>query len=140
MFRLAVVVLAIAGLAFGAKDEVCATCHRAIYESYETTPVARSSGSVTAEQAPSDSGQAFEAAGANFRIGPDAAVEITADGSLAAHRLRYYIGAGVTGRSFLYDIDKYLFQSPVAWVFCGPPVEPFTWLRKIRARESHATR
>jgi hypothetical protein len=115
VFRVSVLVFAIAGLAFGAKDEVCATCHRAIYDSYESTPMARSSGSVTAEQAPTNSGQAFEAAGSSFRIGPDADVEITAEGRLAAHRLRYFIGAGVTGRSFLYDIDNYLFQSPVAW-------------------------
>ena len=119
MRRLAVLALASAtlvpGTAFAVKDEVCARCHRAIYDSYELTPMARASGVVTPEQVPTGSRSEFTAAGATFHVGPAAEVQITEDSRTAAHRLRYFIGAGVTGRSYLYEVGNYLFQSPVAW-------------------------
>jgi len=117
--RLAALALAGAALfpapAFAAKDEVCARCHRAIYDTYESTPMARASGAVNAEQTPTGSGSEFTTAGATFHLGPAAEVQITADNHIAAHQLRYFIGAGVAGRSYLYEVGNYLFQSPVAW-------------------------
>ncbi len=115
MFRLAVVAFVSAALLSAADDQICATCHRAIYDSYESTPMARSGGAVSREEAPAGSGAEFTASGATFHLDPAAGLRITADGRTASQRLRYFIGAGVTGRSYLYDFENYLFQSPVAW-------------------------
>ena len=119
MSRLFILALASVALipttAFAAKDEVCARCHRAIYDSYESTAMARASGAVTPEQSPTGSSSEFTAAGAAFHVGPAAEVQITEDSRTAAHRLRYFVGAGVTGRSYVYEVDNYLFQSPVSW-------------------------
>ena len=97
-----------------------------------TTPTNRhpwpARAALNAEQIPTGSGSEFTTAGATFHLGPAAEVQITADNHTAAHQLRYFIGAGVAGRSYLYEVGNYLFQSPVAWYSLYPPVEPFTRL------------
>jgi hypothetical protein len=108
----------LASPAHGVPDEVCARCHAEIYRSYETTPMARSSGPVDPAHAPTATAAPFSALGAAFQVlprTPAPEIRITEDSQSASHRLRYFIGAGVTGRSYVWAADQYLFQSPVAW-------------------------
>jgi hypothetical protein len=106
----------IASSALAAPDEVCAKCHAEIYRSYEASPMAQSSGAVDAAHAPAAA--PFSASGASFQVVPQTPgpeIRIAEGGESASHRLRYFIGAGVTGRSYIWESDQYLFQSPVAW-------------------------
>jgi Tfp pilus assembly protein PilF len=104
--------------AHGVPDEVCAKCHAEIYRSYEATPMAQSSGRVDAAHAPTATAVPFSTLGAAFQVLPQTSgpeIRITEDGQSASHRLRYFIGAGVTGRSYIWESNRYLFQSPASW-------------------------
>jgi len=98
----------------------CRGCHPQIYKSYFATPMALSSGRV-------GSGtfrESFERNQANhaakYRVGPDYTLEFTqAPDSRGARKLQYYVGSGAMGRSYLFSVDGFLFQSPVSY-YSGP--------------------
>ena len=106
-----------------AGSAACSACHRAIYESYQLTPMAASSGTT-------DSGliqQKFAHAafdnvptGFRYRIYQDRGacfVEfMKPDGTLrGVKELPYFVGSGATARSYLLADDGYLFEAPVAY-------------------------
>jgi hypothetical protein len=99
-------------------DAKCATCHEKIYREYLGTPMANASGA--AEQkiragsylhAPSGveysvslrDGRAFFASRSRKSVEPD------------DHSLSYFLGSGHLGTTYLYSIENYLFETPIAW-------------------------
>jgi hypothetical protein len=96
-------------------NQACATCHRAIYDSYQRTGMALSSGR-------GDAGfvaGSFTQGGAEYAVSPKQdggyLLRVTADGASAERTLDYFIGSGHTGRSYATDLDGFLFESPVSY-------------------------
>jgi len=86
-------------------NQACAPCHNWIFESYERTAMARSSGVVTGGVPPG-----------TFRHAESASkYTITGDGMIGGRKLNYFIGSGAAGRSYLYSLGGFLFQAPVTW-------------------------
>lgn len=120
----AVLLLAV-GVLFGAviqaqtsPDAACAGCHRAIYDRYEKTAMARGSG--PAQEGLLTGGFTHEASGIRY------SVERQKDGQAVLRYARaqepalqgskplaYYIGSGKRGRTYLFETDGYWFQSPI---------------------------
>jgi predicted CXXCH cytochrome family protein len=101
-------------------DEVCASCHRAIYEQYRRTPMANASGPAAAGFIPAD----FEHAssGIHYRISEDAGrVWLSYQRNDFARLLdgrqemRYFLGSGRRGRTYLFEQDGYWFEAPINW-------------------------
>jgi Tfp pilus assembly protein PilF len=103
-------------------DAACAGCHRAIYEHYEATPMARASG-------PAMDGLMLgsfthAASGVQYRIfARDGAGWLsyarpaTAPGGYLSGEveLKYFIGSNTRGRTYLFERDGYWFETPVNW-------------------------
>jgi tetratricopeptide (TPR) repeat protein len=100
-------------------DEVCAKCHASIFDSYQRTPMAHASGPATDNPIAGDF--LHKKSGVNYRIyTQDGKVwlsfERAGDPSLRGKReLLYYIGQGRRGRTYLFSVDGFLFESPVNW-------------------------
>ncbi|MGI8990915.1 MAG: tetratricopeptide repeat protein [Bryobacteraceae bacterium] len=104
-----------------ADDKVCAGCHAEIYRRYITTPMARTSG-IAGAASPRESLQnasiTAPLGGAKYEIssGKDALSFHFSDGEIQGRRsLDYFVGSGLVGRSYLMDIDGFLFQAPVSY-------------------------
>lgn len=99
-------------------DVVCASCHRAIYDRYERTPMARGSGIATdALQAGS---MHHRASGIDYRVflrdgsaWMSFARSGTSDALAGERRLAYSIGSGRRGRTYLYAVDGQWFELPI---------------------------
>ena len=107
-------------------DLRCAGCHRAIVERYEKTPMARASGTAMDGLIPADFRQATT--GVEYRI---AAVHGQAELLFSrpamrlqgvelpalhgSRELRYAIGSGLRGRTYLFEEDGYWFEAPINW-------------------------
>ena len=100
-------------------DAQCQKCHKEIFERYLATPMARASGAAEENFIPgtfrhAPSGVEYSISNArglpylSFRSGkhPDIAGE---------YRLSYFLGSGHLGTTYLYELNHYLFESPVAW-------------------------
>jgi predicted CXXCH cytochrome family protein len=105
-------------------DAACAPCHRAIYERYEKTPMANASGPAVDGFLPADFVHAVS--GVHYRIAEDAgrvwlsyereALTRGAVGPLRGRQeLKYFVGSGRRGRTFLFEQQGYWFESPVNW-------------------------
>jgi Flp pilus assembly protein TadD len=103
-------------------DAICAGCHRAIYEHYEATPMARASG--LALDGLMEGSFAHRASGVHYRIferGGDgwlsyARPAMAAGGYLNGEvKLAYFIGSNTRGRTYLFERDGYWFETPVNW-------------------------
>ncbi len=100
-------------------DQACAACHSSVLSSYAKTSMARASGSAMDNLIPTD----FEhkKSGVRFRIYADdgkawLSFERPNDPAVRGRReLLYYIGSGRRGRSYLFAVDGFLFESPVNW-------------------------
>ena len=119
-------------------NEVCAPCHQAIYERYRKTPMANASG--LAEDGFQPGGFTHAASGISYKITqkdgrvylfftrgaasntafagqtsrPDSGVEV--DRILDGRReLKYFLGSGKRGRTYLFEQDGYWFEIPVNW-------------------------
>ncbi|MEO5896344.1 MAG: multiheme c-type cytochrome [Vicinamibacterales bacterium] len=98
-------------------NQACRPCHDAIYQSYSRTAMARTSGRALSgliegsfEHAPSR---------VSYRI-----LRRGETGVLSYHRagspelqgsqpLKYYVGSNTRGRTFLFEIDGFLYQAPI---------------------------
>src|SRR5712692_625041 len=80
----------------------CAQCHRKIYDRYQRTPMARSSGATEGALAP--------ASFAGYRVHDDV---LEFDNWEKA--LPYFVGSGNTARSYLIAAEGFLFEAPVAF-------------------------
>jgi predicted CXXCH cytochrome family protein len=92
-------------------SQACRPCHSAIVNSYEQTPMARSSGPIEAiSLTPAN----FTAAGQRYQISKNQ-LSFKEAGSEIIVPISFFIGSGAAGRSFLFDRDRYLFELPVTW-------------------------
>jgi predicted CXXCH cytochrome family protein len=99
----------------------CAPCHREIYQRYRTTPMANASGPadglMSADFRHAASGihyQVFEQAGRVWlsyqREGAPAGRELS-----GRQQLRYFLGSGKRGRTYLFEQQSYWFEAPINW-------------------------
>jgi Flp pilus assembly protein TadD len=104
-------------------SRACAACHEEIYRSYVSTAMARTAGRVgTGPFRESFERSRFtdSATGAEFRVsagdgGYTLGFGRTASGIEGQRELEWFIGSGRVGRSYLFSIDGFLFQSPVSY-------------------------
>ena len=105
-------------------NQACARCHSAIYESYQRTSMAHASGAAIdaltpAEFTHKESGVHYRIYSESGRAGGERAwlsFDRPGDPQVQGKReLLYYIGSGRRGRSYLFETDGFLFESPVNW-------------------------
>jgi hypothetical protein len=92
---------------------LCAPCHAAIVEQYQTTGMARSSGKLDFAIPPAT--LTDPASGALYRIGADHRMEFERGPVRGSRILQWFLGSGNVGRSFLFSVDGILFQAPVSY-------------------------
>ena len=113
----------------GDANAACARCHRAIYEKYRRTPMANASGSATA----GFMGARFDhaASGVSYRIEEEkgrvwlrferkpqvgaTAAEMAGQALKGERELRYFLGSGRRGRTYLFEDQGYWFEIPINW-------------------------
>src|SRR5215813_4155492 len=100
-------------------NEACAGCHQKIAATYSHTPMANASGLAIDELTP---GEFFhQKSGVKYRIYKQdgkawLSFERSGDPLVRGKReLLYYIGSNHTGRTYLFETDGFLFESPVNW-------------------------
>ncbi len=107
-----------------AGDQACARCHSAIYDSYESTSMAHASGPAVDALTPTEF--THKESGVHYRIYSEDGrawlsyerlnPEHAGDPQVRGKReLLYYIGSGRRGRSYLFETNGFLFESPVNW-------------------------
>ncbi|HMK29328.1 MAG TPA: multiheme c-type cytochrome [Terriglobales bacterium] len=100
-------------------NEVCARCHDHIYASYSRTAMAHASG--PASEDPISADFVHAKSGVHYRVYVKGnrvwlSFERSGDRALRGkHALLYYIGSGQRGRSYLFAVDGFVFESPVNW-------------------------
>jgi hypothetical protein len=100
-------------------NEACARCHPAIYESYQRTSMAHASGPALGSLIPADF--THKESGVHYRIyaeGGRAWLSFDRPGEpevQGKRELLYFIGSGRRGRTYLFETDGFLFESPVNW-------------------------
>ena len=98
---------------------MCAKCHAAIYASYMRTPMAQSSGPADKNLIAGDF--THKPSGVHYSIyreGGKVWLSFDRPGDSLLHGKReflYYIGQGRRGRTYLFSIDGFVFESPVNW-------------------------
>lgn len=102
-------------------SKTCAGCHDEIYRKYSRTQMASTSGLTGAGVSPEKFDRAVFTGhnGAyTYSVGRGYEVEFRkTDSSEQAERrtLKYFVGSGTAGRSYLIDIDGFLYQAPVTY-------------------------
>ena len=103
-------------------DAECANCHKAIYESYRQTPMARASGAAADGLLPGEF--LHPASGVHYLLflrngrawlsydRPNAPPGRALHGE---QELVYFIGSGLRGRTYLFQREGFWFESPVNW-------------------------
>ena len=100
----------------------CAACHYGIYERYRTTPMANASGPAAEGFLPGDFAHA--ASGVHYRVAEENGrvwlsyerESATPDKALKGRQdLRYFLGSGKRGRTYLFEQSGYWFESPINW-------------------------
>lgn len=100
-------------------NEACVRCHASIYNSYQQTPMAHASGPATEGLQPTSFVHATS--GVHYRIySEDGKVWLTfersGDPAVSGKRqLLYFIGSGHRGRTYLFSVDGFVFESPINW-------------------------
>jgi len=100
-------------------SEACSRCHSEIYNSYQKTVMATASGAaddglITGEFDHKPSGVRYRVYQQDGRtwMSYDRASEKDFRGQ---RELLYFIGSGVKGRSYLFSVDGFLFETPINW-------------------------
>jgi hypothetical protein len=105
-------------------NQACARCHASIYNNYMNTPMAHASGPAIENLKPAEFVHAKS--GVHYKIyAEDEKVWLSferpgdpskGDPSIKDKReLLYFIGSGHRGRSYLFAVDDFFFESPVNW-------------------------
>ncbi len=140
-------------------SQVCAACHRAIYQGYVRTGMARSSGRVGQDPLrESFTAASFEdkPLGVRYRVSEAAGAyrmefERAAAGVRGERRLQWFVGSGNVGRSYLFSQEGFLFQAPVSYFpsggvwalspgYAGKPVMDIARPIEIVCLNCHASR
>lgn len=100
-------------------DAQCEKCHKEVFQRYLSTPMAHASGAAEENLIPgtflhAPSGVQYSISYGHgqprlsFRSGshPDISGE---------YSLGYFLGSGHLGTTYLYELNNYLFESPIAW-------------------------
>jgi hypothetical protein len=104
-------------------SKACAACHAEIFARYSATGMATSSGLVgTGRFQENFDSAAFtdEASGAAYKIGKaggkyEFLFSKSAPALEGKRDLEWFVGSGGIGRSYLFSVDGFLFQSPVSY-------------------------
>jgi len=102
-----------------AADQSCQKCHREIYKTYLATPMANASGPATEKLFPGS--YVHKASGIEYDIAAAGGVatlnykDRSSQSPKGSVPLNYFLGSGHLGTTYLYSINKHLFESPVAW-------------------------
>jgi hypothetical protein len=97
-------------------NDACRPCHQAIYDSYSRTAMARTSGPAFP---PLEGSFKHASSGVSYRIyrdGQTARLSYERGGTAplaGSQELKYYVGSNTRGRTFLFDIDGFLYQAPI---------------------------
>jgi predicted CXXCH cytochrome family protein len=101
-------------------DAACAPCHLAIYERYKKAPMAKASGPASEGFIAADFEHA--ASGIHYRITNEAGhVWLSYERNEFARvldgrqELRYFLGSGKRGRTYLFEQHGYWFEAPINW-------------------------
>jgi predicted CXXCH cytochrome family protein len=100
-------------------NEACQKCHAEIVASYAQTAMARASGPAIEQLIPTDF--THPASGVHYRVYAENNAAMLAfdrpdDPSMhGTRRLQYFIGSGHRGRTYLFSLDDFFFESPVNW-------------------------
>jgi predicted CXXCH cytochrome family protein len=100
-------------------DAKCKRCHEEIFERYLSTPMARASGLAEENLIPGTflhAGSNAEYTISNHNGNAELAFQSKMDANISGkYPLSYFLGSGHLGTTYLYKINDYLFESPVAW-------------------------
>jgi hypothetical protein len=102
-----------------AGSEACSTCHSQIYSSYRKTVMANASGLagdglITGEFKHKKSGVFYRVYQQNDPVW--ISYEREKESEFRGQReLLYFIGSGVKGRSYLFSMQGFLFETPINW-------------------------
>ncbi len=100
-------------------NDTCAACHAKIVNSYAKTVMARASGA--AMEAPITGEFFHRPSGVRYSVYVEGghlwlSFERTAEPKVSGKReLLYYIGSNRKGRTYLFSVDGFLFESPINW-------------------------
>jgi hypothetical protein len=100
-------------------DASCGACHAEILHSYLSTPMANASGLAAERQKTG----AFDHKPSGMRYalsveGPKLMLTYRDENDpwiAASHQLEYFLGSGHLGLTYLYSLNDYLFESPIAY-------------------------
>lgn len=106
-----------------AADAACAKCHRSIYDNYLHTPMANASGPAAERFTPGTYDHPLSHVEYTLEKVDGKPVlawrNYGASGGSGKHDLSYFLGSGHLGTTWLYSVNHYLFESPVAWYSSG---------------------
>jgi Tfp pilus assembly protein PilF len=98
-------------------NEACSACHRRIYDSYSSTAMARTSGPAlpnviegSFDHGPSGVSYQVRRQGQAAFLSYDRPAPRPLHGT---EQLKYSIGSNTRGRTFLFAVDRFLYQSPI---------------------------
>jgi hypothetical protein len=97
-------------------NDACRACHQEIYDSYSRTAMARTSGPAFP---PLEGSFRHQPSGVSYRVyreGQSAFLGYERSGTpplRGRQELNYYVGSNTRGRTFLFDIDGFLYQAPI---------------------------
>ena len=101
-------------------NATCAPCHRQIYERYRKTPMANASGPAAQGLIPADF--THGPSGVHYRIyEQDDHVWLSYERNVSSlplkgrEDLKYFLGSGKRGRTYLFERQGYWFESPINW-------------------------
>ena len=100
-------------------NDACAGCHAEIYQSYSNTVMARASGPAADGLIAGRFDDGIS--DVHYRVyREDGKVWMSyerkgKDPLQGQRELRYYIGSGVKGRTYIFSIDKFFFEAPINW-------------------------
>jgi predicted CXXCH cytochrome family protein len=100
-------------------DAKCEECHKEIFRKYLSTPMARASGRAEENLIPGTFlhiPSAVEYSVSNNNGQPRLAFLNRKNPHISGeYPLNYFLGSGHLGTTYLYELNHYLFESPVAW-------------------------
>lgn len=100
-------------------DAACVRCHETIYRNYLSTPMANASGVAAANL--KTAAFLHKPSGVTYIVSSDRGTaslvsrDTQSSAPLGKWTLSYFLGSGHLGVTYLYSVDNYLFESPVAW-------------------------
>ncbi|MGB6687627.1 MAG: tetratricopeptide repeat protein [Terracidiphilus sp.] len=119
-------------------DAACAHCHESIYRTYLSTPMANASGLAAANLKTAT--YVHKPSGVTYNVSDDHGQAVLArrdtqtSAPLGKWTLSYFLGSGHLGVTYLYSVDNYLFESPVAWYAASQSYDMKPGLAEMRQR------